>query len=137
MLIHGVELTIRDLSTGQHQKWTVASAATALAWSPDGTRLAAAVQESVIVWDAAKGEESRTLQGHKGAVTCVTFTSDGARVAAGGAEKSIRVWNAADGSSAGVFTGHQDRVTGLIPLRDGGLVSGAGDGTVRIWSLTE
>ena len=50
----------------------------------------------VTVWDAEKGQPIHTVQ-HKGALSAVTFTVDGARiVSSGGVDKSIRVWYAAD-----------------------------------------
>jgi hypothetical protein len=131
-------IRLRDLSTGGEQKWATGPAgAAALAWNPEGTRLASAGLDEAAVWDVAKGQVIHRFE-HKGALAAVTFTAGGARIAsAGGVDRTIRLWNTADGSGAGALTGHQDRVTGLVALRDGTLISGAADGTVRIWSLTE
>jgi serine/threonine protein kinase len=130
-------IRVRDLSTGQERKWTASAIVTGLAWSPDGKRLASSGGEEAAVWDAEKGEIVHTLRGHKGTVTCVTFTTDGTRVASGGTDGSVRLWKARDGAGAGVLTGHTDRVTALVPVAGGGLVSSSADGSVKVWPLTE
>ena len=68
----------------------------AVAFTPDGTRLASADDdETVKLWDAATGQELRTLRGHAGAVTCLAISPDGRWLASGGVDRVIRIWNLA------------------------------------------
>ena len=57
----------------------------AVAWSPDGTRLATAGDDGTVrVWDAATGAPPRTLTGHTGGVRAVALVPDGTRLASAG-----------------------------------------------------
>ncbi len=54
----------------------------ALAWEPNGTRLAEGdYRQYVHLWDANTGEELRTLRGHRGSVDQVAWSPDGTRLA--------------------------------------------------------
>ena len=80
---------------------------TKMAYSPDGSRLAAASRDgSVKVWDAVTGETCLTLRGHTSAVSGVTYSPDGRRLvtAAGGTNKGgerlyseVKLWDALTG----------------------------------------
>lgn len=67
--------------------------AQAVAWSPDGARLAAGYGDgTVVVWDAATGDVLSELTGHTAAVHAVAWHPDGAAVASAGADGAVRVW---------------------------------------------
>ncbi|CAG9463200.1 unnamed protein product [Pedinophyceae sp. YPF-701] len=63
-----------------------------LAFSPDGTRLAAGAGSRVLVYDAVEGMLLHTLRGHKATVNAVAFNGDGKRFASGGADNTVIVW---------------------------------------------
>jgi WD40 repeat protein len=69
--------------------------ANAVAFSPDGKRLATASEDGTAkVWDAATGQETLTLNAHTGGLTSVAFSADGSRLATAGLDGTVRIWDA-------------------------------------------
>ena len=55
-------------------------------------------------------------------------------LATGSKDNTIRLWNLNTGENVAVLTGHQDNITVLHITSDGEtLISGSGDGTLKIW----
>jgi protein HIRA/HIR1 len=70
-----------------------------VAWSPDGGRLAtAALDSTVIVWDAATGQAVTTLRAHTSFVKGVAWDPVGTYLATQSEDKSVAVWRADDWS---------------------------------------
>lgn len=69
-----------------------------VAWSPDGTLIAAGNGASfVALFDADSGKLKRELKVDVGPACCVRFSDDGARLYATDGSNTIFVWNVADG----------------------------------------
>jgi WD40 repeat protein len=82
---------------------TQMGAVNAVAWSPDGTRLATGSKNGRIeIFKIAKERESelvfeQVLLGHNNSVYCVCWSPDGKRLASGSSEGTLRIWNADTG----------------------------------------
>src|SRR5260370_40820598 len=81
----------------------------AIAFSPDGKRLATASEDKTSeVWDATTGHELFALIGHTGPVMSIAFSPDGTRLATASADNTARVWDAATARGLLTLTGHTD-----------------------------
>jgi WD40 repeat protein/serine/threonine protein kinase len=105
-----------------------------VAFSPDGSTIAATGTREIKLWNAATGEMLRTLAGHDPAVNAIAFSPDGSRLASGGNDWLVRLWDVKSGSEVGRLSGHTGPVPGVAFSHDGSrIVSGSRDKTVRLW----
>ncbi len=93
---------------------------------------------AVCLWNADSGHLLRTLQGHSGAVTCLSATGDGARLASGSRDHTVRIWDSHTGNLLMTLGEHRDVVTWIAHSPDDRLLaSGSWDGTVRIHDVVQ
>jgi WD40 repeat protein len=103
----------------------------ALAFSPDGTRLAAASERTVHLWDPIKGS-AFTGSGHAPvALTRLAVSPDGSRLATNGGT-APRIWDTGKRTPILDLAG-TDAVHDLEYSPDGKRVAGAVGNAVRIW----
>ncbi|MFE2302454.1 WD40 repeat domain-containing protein, partial [Streptomyces sp. NPDC059445] len=70
----------------------------AVAWGPDGTRLATASHDHTArIWDPATGGVLHTLLGHSASVAAVVWSPDGTRLATASHDHTARIWDPATG----------------------------------------
>jgi len=107
----------------------------AVAYSPDGARLATAGDDRKgRVWDAASGQLLLTLSGHGDRIWGVAFSLDGKRLATASLDKTARVWDATTGKELRTLSGHLDMVLGIAFSPDGKQIATASaDKTVKVW----
>jgi WD40 repeat protein len=68
---------------------------TALAFSPDGRRLASSGDDRTIrIWEPVSGLGVFVLRGHAGPVWDLAFSPDGTRIASAGDDQVVRIWEA-------------------------------------------
>ncbi|HEV2583936.1 MAG TPA: WD40 repeat domain-containing protein [Ktedonobacteraceae bacterium] len=108
---------------------------TALAWSPDGKRIASAsLDKTVLVYDVANQKNLLVYRGHTDAVTAVAWSPDGKYIASASADKTVQIWDAASGKRVLTLSGHTGTVTAVAWSPDSRrVVSSSEDGTVRTW----
>jgi WD40 repeat protein len=74
-----------------------AGAIAALAWSPDGTRIAVAgASPEVTVYDADSGNRVAAFKGHTAGIYAVAFSPDSKIVATGGFDGQVRLYTVSD-----------------------------------------
>ncbi len=108
----------------------------ALDISPDGTWLAAAVQDGpALVWELADLAGGPAPLGGHDDITDLAFSPDGGRLAAAGRDGRLLVYTPADPSEPlAELDAHGDHVTTVAYAPTGGLLaSGDVDGTVVLW----
>ena len=117
---------------------------TALAFSPEGSRIASGAGFSdtrIRLWDAATGDEVRSWEAHPSWVSALAWSPEGRRLASGGGDQTVQVWGVGsdparqDVRPAEVrLRGHWDTVQALAWSPDGRtLASGGRDGRVLVW----
>jgi serine/threonine protein kinase len=108
----------------------------AVAWSPDGTRIASgSADKTVQVWDATTGDHVVTYSGHSAEVKAVAWSPrDGQHIASGGLDTTVQVWDAITGSTILTYTGHSQVVRTVAWSPNGTRIASASeDKTVQVW----
>ncbi len=106
-----------------------------VAFSPDGKTVATSDDNSQVkLWDAATGQEFRTLNGHTNTVWSVAWSRDGQKLATASHDKTVKLWDAETGRELVTLRGHTKRVNVAVFAPDGKtLATGSDDGTMRVW----
>jgi WD40 repeat protein len=110
---------------------------TALAFSPDSTRLATASTENEVrIWNAAAGRPVGGPFKLPASVTSLAFTADGARLVAGSSDHAVWEWDSA--SVQRIFSATLiDSVRAAIPSPDGKRVAATGDRNLMLWDIAK
>ena len=135
------------------------SAALALAFSPDGSLVAAGCENGTVrLWQAETGQGLGSFEAHGRPVKALAFSPDGRLIATGSGDHTVRLWDVAALLSAPrgtespqgetpqpiemepltTLTGHEKWVVTLAFSADCTLLaSGSNDDTVRIWAVKD
>jgi hypothetical protein len=118
---------------------------TALAFSPDGKRLAAASglpgkSGELRLYDLPAGNAlpgpPRLIAAHADVVYGLAFSPDGSLVGSAGYDRLVKLWDAATGKEVRTLKDHSDTVYGLA-FHPGGklLATAAADRAVKVWDV--
>ncbi|RMF43829.1 MAG: hypothetical protein D6753_04135 [Planctomycetota bacterium] len=114
---------------------------TAMASSPDGSHLAAAVSipglAATSLWiDVAQRRIVQSFPGHTDAVYAMAVSPDGKTLATGGYDRRIFVWDISTGQLRHELTGHNGAIYDLDFHPSGiALASASADQTIKIWHV--
>ncbi|MDB9527454.1 AAA-like domain-containing protein [Oscillatoria sp. CS-180] len=127
-----IQLGTQGIALGEHT-----SEVRAIAFSPDGERVATASWDATArIWNSVNGIELARLN-HEKAVQSVAFSPDGERVATASGDATARIWDATDGTELARLS-HGSAVQSVAFSPDGEQVATAsGDATARIWDATD
>jgi WD40 repeat protein len=132
--IHGTVI-IWNEQLAQIKRWQIGSALQDMTFSPNSLLLAMAGESSAIAfWDVAKGEELRTLHGHKGGVTALAFTPDGARLVSGSVDETVRLWDVVSGEEILSLAGVRG-IVGYVAVSPDGRRIIACESVIRTWEI--
>ena len=82
------------------------------------------------------GKVERQFVGHRQAVLCTDFSSDGKWLVTGSGDRRIKLWNVETGELIRTYKGHGELVFDVsFSADDAYLVSGSWDGTLRMWDV--
>lgn len=108
---------------------------TALAFSPDDTRLASAGADGVVrVWDVESGATVQTLMAGEGVLAHVAWSGDGKRIVAGGWDKTVVAWEVETGKFLGRLQGIRAGAP-VVFFPDGDHVAAGGEDSLEIHAL--
>ncbi len=139
---HTGAVSISESATGRnvaslrvHGTWR---AKTALAYSPDGRRLASTGEELglIDIWDTQTYQRTGRLAGHTGLVYSVAFSADGRQLVSASSDHTVRVWDVATAECVTTLQGHTDEVFAAAFHPDGTRLASAGrDRAIWLWNL--
>ena len=116
-----------------------AGLARTLAFSPDGRRIAAGLQDgTVLIWDIGTGQlVGDPLKAGTFEILALAYSPDGSILASSGRDTEIVLWDAASQQRLGQpLKGHTNTVFALAFSPDGKtLASGSADISIRLWDV--
>lgn len=123
----------------------------AVAWSPDGQRIASGGGKQVRIWNATTGADLLTYNRHTPWVETVAWSPQGKYIASGDRSGIVQIWDPTTGNTVLTYRGYPSSVNALAWSPDGTrMASGKGqillgwgdeatqmreDGVVEVWDV--
>lgn len=111
---------------------------TTLTYSADSHYLAVGFNGTIQVWDLRQRELYRTISGFERAITCLAFSPDGSRLAAGTSDGHVWMWETATGRHIQLLELGSRGVRAIVFSPDGQqLVTLANNAPIAVWKIAE
>ncbi|MSR31076.1 MAG: hypothetical protein EXR99_06160 [Gemmataceae bacterium] len=109
----------------------------ALAFSPDGGKIAVATEDcQILILDSSNLQHAVKLSGHKDRIPALVWSPDGKTLYSAAWDTTVRVWDTVTGKARMILNTHAVQVRTLALSRDGGkLASADSDFLVRAWDV--
>ena len=104
-----------------------------MAFSPDGTTVAAAGASGVRMWDVATLEPVPAWTGVGAKIRSLAFGPDGTTLATGGKRRKVTMWDVATATPTVTWKGTYGTARSVVHSPDGTLVASADYKSVRLW----
>jgi WD40 repeat protein len=134
----GQEVIVWDVATGTKVLSipNLKAGINAVAYSPDGRRIAAGVGNVLQTWDAETGEDPVRYEGHTMELMDVAYSPDGQRLVTTSADRTIRIWDVASGRALQVLQGDKYAPIAVTIHPDARRFASVGmDPTVKPWDF--
>ncbi len=107
----------------------------AVAWSPNGQRLASVSADKTLqVWDALTSKKFFIYRNNSASLNTIAWSPDSRYIAAGGNDKMAHIWDGFTRQGIYTYHGHTGYVTSIAWSPDGKLLASASvDRTVQVW----
>lgn len=106
----------------------------AVAFSPDGSKVACSGNHLIHIVDVANGTEPLILQRHTAWIYSIAFSPDGELLASSSADCTVCLWQVATGTLRAVLRGHREAVYKVAFTPEGTMVvSSSFDGSLKFW----
>ena len=107
----------------------------AVAWAPDGIRIASAADDKTIqIWNGLTGNLLLTYTAHDAVIKAITWSPDGKNIASAGLDGTVQLWDALSGNHLFTFQKHSSPVYTVAWSPDGKYIAtGGADNIIQIW----
>lgn len=140
LVVAGSTLTLRSLPDGALIRSLASAISSAVAVTPDGKLLFAAIGDDISVFSLPDGTLVRTLTDNGRGILALAVSPDGKLLASGSRTKTIKLWSVPDGALVETLPDDVGSVQGLVLVISPDsnlLVCGSAEGSIKLCSLPE